>query len=385
MRILVTVNDAYGHVLPLVPTLRRMRDRRHEVVLASPGDRIASLGLDGIRLWRYPWAPPDNPPAPPTDPDPAHRLAWATTLSFPHDARGWVEALLADARRFRPDLIVSEPVEHAGRVVAAALGVPLVEHGWGFTLPAGTDSAGAAGLGDVYAAAGTAPREPDLRVDLGPAAVQAPDAQPHVARYRHVPWSIPTAALPPPGKLPRVLLTLGTYPHPGADQRLRAAARAASTLGVELVVALGNADRGSAGTGWPAGVRVTDWIDLPAESARCTLVIHHAGAGSCWAALAAGVPAVCLPQAADQFRNAALVARAGAGVVVEPAVGEVADLRASFAAALGEDLSGSSRGAGPDGSRSSLADGAARVRDDNAALEGTDALVDRIEAVGSAG
>jgi UDP:flavonoid glycosyltransferase YjiC (YdhE family) len=363
---MVTVNDAYGHILPLVPTLQRMRDRGHDVVLAAPGDRVTSLHLAGVRVRNYAWAPPDDPPDPPSRTDPATRLTWATTLSFPHDARGWVQPLLADARRMRPDLIVCEPVEHAGRVVAVALGVPLVEHGWGFTLPAGTDSAAAAGLRDVYATTGGAARSPDLRVDLGPATVQAPDAQPRVARYRYLPWSRPAAAPPPPGELPRVLLTLGTYPHTGADLRLRAAADAASTLDAELVVVLGNADRGCARTGWPPGAHVTDWVDLAAETARCALVIHHAGAGSCWAALAAGVPAVCLPQAADQFRNAELIARAGAGVVVAPGVREVPDLRAAFAAAHTDP---------------NLVAGAAQVRDTNAALPDLDALVDSIEAL----
>lgn len=95
--------------------------------------------------------------------------------------------------------------------------------------------------------------------------VQAPDAEPDVARYRHVPSSRPTAPVPPPGELPRVLLTLGPYLHPGADLRLRAAADAASALGAQLVVALDNAGRGSTHAGWPAGVQVMERLDLPAE------------------------------------------------------------------------------------------------------------------------
>jgi UDP:flavonoid glycosyltransferase YjiC (YdhE family) len=51
------------------------------------------------------------------------------------------------------------------------------------------------------------------------------------------------------------------------------------------------------------------------------VVVHHGGAGTMLGALAHGLPQVVLPQAADNFVNAGLVARCGAGVVLPP--GEV--------------------------------------------------------------
>jgi calicheamicin 3'-O-methyl-rhamnosyltransferase len=47
-------------------------------------------------------------------------------------------------------------------------------------------------------------------------------------------------------------------------------------------------------------------------------VASHAGSGTVLGALALGIPQLCLPQAADQFLNAAAVARAGAGLVIPP-------------------------------------------------------------------
>ena len=51
---------------------------------------------------------------------------------------------------------------------------------------------------------------------------------------------------------------------------------------------------------------------------RCDAVVSHAGSGTFLAALAQGLPQVCLPQAADQFRNAVHCADSGAGIDVGP-------------------------------------------------------------------
>ena len=44
----------------------------------------------------------------------------------------------------------------------------------------------------------------------------------------------------------------------------------------------------------------------------------HGGSGTVLAALGMAIPQLCLPQAADQFINAAAVARSGAGLAIAP-------------------------------------------------------------------
>ena len=44
---------------------------------------------------------------------------------------------------------------------------------------------------------------------------------------------------------------------------------------------------------------------------RCRVLLHHAGAGTCAAALRAGVPSVCLPVMLDQPYNAGHLYRLG--------------------------------------------------------------------------
>jgi L-demethylnoviosyl transferase len=324
MRVMVTVNDAYGHVLPLVPTVHALARQGHAVLLGCPGPTGGVARAPGVEVRQFdPMPVPElSPEQMPPRSQRQERLEWSVRTSWPNAARGWAAALLDDARAWRPDVIVTEPVEHAGRVVAAALDVPLVEHGWGFTLPAGLDDDAAAGITDVYTALGATPRPPALRVDLGHHGIQAADGPPGVERYRYVPWSPPADPLPR-GTAPNyglaggVLVTLGTFPHPDASTRLQTAVRAIAGLDRDVVVALGNRDRAN-GAEWPPGVTAAAWLDLPAEVRRCALVVHHGGAGTSWATLAAGVPAVCLPQAGDQFRNANLLACANAGVVVLP-------------------------------------------------------------------
>lgn len=46
----------------------------------------------------------------------------------------------------------------------------------------------------------------------------------------------------------------------------------------------------------------------------CGYVVHHGGIGTTFATLIAGKPAIVMPQAYDQFFNATLIDRWGAGI-----------------------------------------------------------------------
>lgn len=365
MRVLISVNDATGHVLPVLPLLRELVGRGHQVLVACPGPTAARLvtvaGAETRTLAPH--------PVPPVEDCPPHgqhaaRLTWAVQRSWPNDGRGWTGQLVALARGWQPDLVVVEPVEHAGRVAAAALGLPVVEHGWGFTLPAGTESAASQGISDVYDAYGATARPPALRLDVGPAELQADDIEPGVERFRFMPWSPAAAPLPAPvAGRPRVLVTLGTFDNPRAAERIRVAVEAVAGLGVEVVVALGNADRTGSGS-WPDGVLVVEWLDFASEVTRCDLVLHHAGAGSSLTTATSGVAAVCLPQAGDQFRNAALLEAAGAALVLEPDQADRTRVAGLTARALADPA---------------IAAAAARLAAHNTALPGPGAMVDRLE------
>ncbi len=85
-----------------------------------------------------------------------------------------------------------------------------------------------------------------------------------------------------------------------------------------MLVTLGpGADPSSLGP-QPAGVRVEAYVPQSAVLPHTAVVASHAGSGTMLATLTHGIPQLCVPQAADQFRNATGVARAGAGISLAP-------------------------------------------------------------------
>jgi UDP:flavonoid glycosyltransferase YjiC (YdhE family) len=68
----------------------------------------------------------------------------------------------------------------------------------------------------------------------------------------------------------------------------------------------------------PDNVRLLDWVPLAALLAGSDAVIHHGGSGTTLTALNAGLPQYVLPQGADQFQNAGIIATSGAGAAVAP-------------------------------------------------------------------
>lgn len=116
-----------------------------------------------------------------------------------------------------------------------------------------------------------------------------------------------------------------------------------------------------AGLEVPPHVVVRDFVPHAAVLPEASAVVTHAGLGTVHAALAAGVPLVCLPHGRDQNDNAARVVHAGAGV----RLGRGADprrLRRAIATVL--DDRGMRAAAGRLGSALRAQDGATRAADE---------------------
>ena len=161
------------------------------------------------------------------------------------------------------------------------------------------------------------------------------DLPPHV-RYAgpQLPTATPGPPVPlPPGTAPLVLVSLSTTDR-GQGELLARLLTALGSLPGRALVTLGPAvDR--AGLRAPANVTLAGSVPhgrvLPATS----LVVTHAGHGTVMAAIAAGVPMVCVPMGRDQPAVAARVVHHRLGVAVDPDAG-VAELRAAIRRVLGD-------------------------------------------------
>lgn len=111
-------------------------------------------------------------------------------------------------------------------------------------------------------------------------------------------------------------VTLGTAVGLMSVGALGQIVEAAKEIDAEFIFALGDSDVAELGE-LPENVRLVEWIPLNALLEHCDAIVHHGGSGSTFTSLAAGVPQLLLPHAADQFDNATLVRDAGIGLWLE--------------------------------------------------------------------
>lgn len=329
MRILFTSVALSGHFYPMVPLAWACRALGHHVLVASsenfvptvlraglpvvpcgPEAGLADLAAAGVV------GPPGGVPAVGVEEQrSAHGRAFARI------ARRNLAGIESIVDSWRPDLVVSERAESAAPVVAAARGVPHVEHHWGIPPLVEYRQAATAGLADELAALGLTdlpapaavlnPWPPSLRLDYAAA---------H-RNIRYVPYNgdarVPEWTLGDRDR-PRVCLTLGTVlPGLGVAEVLFPVLAELARLGVELVVAVDDA----VAAGWPPlpdAVRHAGRMPMSQVLRACDITVNHGGQGTVLSALEAGCPQLALPHFDDQFDNADAAAKAGAGLRLLP-------------------------------------------------------------------
>ncbi|GAA0639150.1 DUF1205 domain-containing protein [Kutzneria viridogrisea] len=334
MRVLFSTSPLHGHLFPMVPLAYALQAAGHEVMVSATRNFHGPIEEAG--LLPVGWLPEIEVPSF------MLRDRSGAQLSHPKDpagrteaaGRAWgryaamvLESTLDICRVLRPDLVITEPTDYAAGMAAARLGLPWVEHGWGFGgLPEFRPAAGAELAPELAELGLSRLPSPDLAVD-----VWAPDPRrdhaPRVRRIRYVPYNgravDPGLPAPRPDR-PRICLTFGNnlprYGRSRFEPMLQATAKALADTGVEVVVALAD----DLAADWPQApdqVRVVSWLPLSLVVPRCAAVVHHGGAGTTFVAMLNGVPQLVIPQAADQFANAEHVHRLEAGHHLPAAVG----------------------------------------------------------------
>jgi UDP:flavonoid glycosyltransferase YjiC (YdhE family) len=229
--------------------------------------------------------------------------------------------LLEIVRDWRADLLVHEHAELAAPLVGVVSGVPSVTHAFGTAIPVET-------LADAGERVAPLWHEHGLDVpayagcfaagylDICPPSVQTMPVD-------HIPGAQPLrpvadlGAASLPEEPPFIYVTMGTVQE--RPELLMDVVAGLAALSVRVLVAVGPRMDPAALGEQPEHVRVERWVDQVEVLGRCTAVVSHGGSGTFLGALAIGVPQLCLPQAADQFRNAEGGERAGASLTLRPA------------------------------------------------------------------
>jgi UDP:flavonoid glycosyltransferase YjiC (YdhE family) len=302
-----------------------LRAAGHDVLFAGGGqfDEIARAGLsvvdtapavDFVQLFSSAMGELGSP-----DPgSPADQLLFAGRL-FARVSSVFVDLTVSLAREWRPDLVIYTPLQGAGPIAAAVVGVPSIAHGIAVGQGRELWESVAREMASDYDRFDVSAPAPDGVLDVSPPSMRAADSSGWPMRY--VPYNA-GAVLPrwvvSPRARRRVVVTLGSVlPQLGGVGALRPFVAAAGKVDAEFVLALGGADLSELGS-LPDNVRPVDWVPLGELLANSDAVVHHGGAGTTLTAVAAGLPQLVLPRMADQFLNAQAVARAGVGAVVRP-------------------------------------------------------------------
>ena len=335
MRVLVSSTSGHGHVLPMVPLAQAVQAAGHQVLWALAADARPLVSDAGLTT------APSGPTRAETDRmrekillgmgdvAPEDRGSYVFPRLFGGDrVPPMVADLLPLARAWRPDLLVHEMGELAAPLVGDLLGVPHVSHAFGGANPSAQLEAAAAGLAGLWRSQGRevppyAGAFEHLYLDICPPAVQTVPMT-HIARRQPLrpgtyagPRHLDVRSLLDDGTgRPLVYLTLGTVQN--RAPLFREILGAVAALDVRVLVTLGPGADPSALDPQPPDVRVEAYVPQSAVLPHTDAVVSHAGSGTVLAVLAHGLPQLCLPQAADQFRNADGVERAGAGIRLSP-------------------------------------------------------------------
>jgi UDP:flavonoid glycosyltransferase YjiC (YdhE family) len=351
MRVLFTTSEWPTHYFPMVPLGWALQAAGHEVRVACPPsqtDFVARAGLvplpvmDGpdlmfkTRLARYRAALASGRPAAPgsvlhpVTGEPLARLADFDLGGYAARFKERNLRLMRDscdrvvdfARRWSPDLVVSDPQNVEGVLAAKVLGVPAVCHLFGSVGTHETEPGLDIVLED-HSCSFARYAVPEMSADLIDYVI---DPNPVCAAPRNLVPSLPVRYVPynGPGGIPawaeqrsdrpRVLIAWGTSLtniYGSTAFLVPMMLSALADLDVEVLVVAKERDRAALGE-LPGNARSLDrWCPLRLLLPGCAAVVHYGSGGSSLTATVAGVPQLALTFAAEQAMNSRRLAAGG--------------------------------------------------------------------------
>lgn len=333
MRYLFVTLDGGGNLYPELALATRLARRGHAVRFLGHRSQRGAVERAGHPFRAYERAPDYDATWSATSPfkdwqdDPATVFAAMCDRLWFGAADRFAADVAAEITREPTDALAVDYFAFGGMVAAEGAGLPTAVlwhtafgewEGWNAGLPAlnmGRAGVGLSPLGNVFEQY----RRMDRVLVLTSAAfdfAHSPLALPanvvHVGpQLAEAPWHEETAGAP--GEPPLVLASLSTS-YQAQEDILGRVIAALGTLPVRGLVTTGPAVAFAGEV--PDNVTVCTWMPHAEILPRAALVITHAGMGTVMAALAHGVPLLCLPMGRDQHGNAERVARLGAGRVL---------------------------------------------------------------------
>jgi UDP:flavonoid glycosyltransferase YjiC (YdhE family) len=344
MRVLFTTTSGRGHFQPMLPLARALAQVGHEVRWAAAEQACVTLrdrGFDAVPAGVLDIVPSplrDPPPAIAALP-PAERPDHLFALVFgPQRAEPMLADLVPIVESWEPHLLVCEQAELAGPIAAARQGVPNVSHAFGRLLPAARVARARESMAGLWRAQGLEPHPyagtyDHLYVDIYPPSLQS-DGTAHLGAVQLIRPADPIAR--DDGAEPLVYITLGTVFNDDLEL-FRVAVDAAREIDVRVVVTVGPGNDPAVLGPQPSHVTVEQFVPQSELLPACAAVVSHAGSGTFLAALAAGVPQVLLPQAADQFLNAQAGEEGRIALAVPRAEVSVARVREALERVIGDN------------------------------------------------
>jgi len=326
-RVLFTSCPAYGHVLPLLPLMRAAQRAGHDVRLATGPDLVGPLASRGLDVhpvgptWESSWSAHEAVWAAPGVPEEQKMVAGAVTL-FGTPALARFDDLVEMASTWRPDVAVHEVLEQAGSMLAARLGIPGVVHGIGPMFPTYAQIIGLAGdaIGEPER---WAELSTEQALDLCPPSLQPEGPPPWPTALPVRPSTGERGTVPPrvaealASGRPVAYFTLGTVKNADARDFTTGLTALEGYDGTVVATTGGRLDPHDLGP-VPSNAVIAHFVPQADLLDRADLLVSHSGSGTMLGGLVHGVPQVALPRGTDQPQNAALLVRAGAGVLVAP-------------------------------------------------------------------
>jgi len=327
LKFLFTSIPGTGHIHPLIPTAQALISRGHHAMFATAESSVGLLRRLGFE------ATPVGPNWLEGSDDPISSQLLALNnrghnrLFVELASMGAVPQLIEICARWRPNAILSEHTEFAGRLAGELASIPVAVQLVANPPPRAVVGAViATKLDDVRVSVGLAP-DPELRhlfgqlyLDCIPPSLTLPGVTPLPIARKIRPTVFDRSgdeALPSwidhlPDQ-PIVYATLGTVFNRTSNV-LETIIEALANEPLTLIVTTGrNRDPGELGD-LPQNVRAERYIPQSLLFPRCSAVITHGGFNSLIAALQHALPMYLLPLSADQPRNALRAVEVGFGL-----------------------------------------------------------------------